>query len=88
MTGAQIITPNIEQARFVADTAKKLGLEIKPPIAYTAMMRHGTIPHSDILLDNAEEVIEKLLDQHFGGKIVTATVSYPIELKAREQEDT
>lgn len=84
MTGAQIVTPNNEQARFVAKIAKEMGLDIRPPISYETINHHPG-HFEKILLDNAEEIIEKLLDQYFRGELVTATVSFPIEMRAREE---
>jgi len=78
VTGYRIICPNHEQAEFLKKLAKELGLDIPEPMSYISYASTRGLYDETILIDNVEQIMEKILFAYFKRDICAVTMSVPI----------
>ena len=89
VTGKAIVTPNEQQARFIEQEAKRMELEIPTVMSFdriAAIRAKGCRLFTDaeeagFLVDNAELIIEQLLEAQLGGKVSAITICAPKVIK-------
>lgn len=95
VTEQPIVTPTREQAHFVEMEAKKMGLEIPRVWSFgeiTSLQSRGHriqtgIEGTCFLVDNAEQIIQQMLEESLGGKVSAITICAPIVRKQYNRED-
>ena len=95
VTGKTIVTPTEEQARFVEREAKRMKMEIPTVVSFArieAIRAKGSRIMTDareegFLVDNAEQIIEQLLEAHLGGKVSAITICAPYVLEAKHNNE-
>lgn len=79
-TGARIITPTEDMARFVASEARKNGLDILEPFS---IVHWNNVKHlhpfcgNDVLIDEGEAIIEEALKRYMGANVIAVTMTVP-----------
>ncbi len=91
VTGKAIVVQNEQQARLIEQEAKRMELEIPTVMSFNriaAIREKGCRLFTDaeeagFLVDNAEQIIEQLLEAQLGGKVSAITICAPNVLKAK-----
>lgn len=88
VTGAPIIVTDTARKKFILDQAKEQDLDIR---VYTLREwnENRSLPHcvTGVLIDEAEEVIEKALEYYLGTTVIAYTASIPMrEIKKKEDQ--
>ena len=78
VTGYRIICPNHEQAEFLKKLAKELGLDIPEPMSYISYAAMRGLYDETILIDNVEQIMDKILSAYFKRDICAVTMSVPV----------
>lgn len=80
-TGARILTPTPEMARFIENRAKERGISIETPMQYKSYLDGpGKFLVNDscpIIIDEAEKIIEDALEARFKRKVIAVTITEP-----------
>ena len=90
VTGARIICPSSEIARYISGMAKKEGLEILEPLGFKDFMDRscrGFARGERVLMDNADMVLSEILTDYFRVPVEAITINCPDVLKSRAQKE-
>ena len=76
VTGYPIMLPDEKRKHFIKDMAKEMGCDIPEPISYEHYMRYGGGSSiENILIDDAESIIEKMLKNTLKTNVVAVTLT-------------
>lgn len=75
VTGMPIVVNSHKKACYIQDMAKQMGLDIN---VYSIEERQKLHGYSDILIDDAEEIINRVLNEYFGRSVTAVTVTIPM----------
>jgi L-ribulose-5-phosphate 3-epimerase UlaE len=75
VTGYPILVSDSRRKVFLEDMAKEMGCYIPEPMTYERHRRYPDGFHGEILIDDAEKIIEKSLENTLGCKVVAVTIT-------------
>ena len=76
VTGYPIVTVDEIRKKIIKEIAKQMGCNIPDPISYEYLRRYpASLPIEKVLIDDAEEIIEKMFKQMFRPEVVAVTIS-------------
>jgi hypothetical protein len=78
VTGYPILAVNEHRKNSIKAMAKEMGCNIPDPITYETRTRHNNgslLPTDHVLIDDAEEIIEKILKRDLRADVVAVTMT-------------
>ena len=81
LTRYRIICPNRQQVEYLKYQAEELGLDIPEPMSYAVYkseMGKGIL-ETKILIDNVDQILDKILLEYFNKDVVAVTMSVPMK---------
>lgn len=88
VNGAPILVSSESRKSFVKKQAETMGLTVEVYSLHEFTVNHMHVYTSGLYIDDAEDVIEKVLTQTLGSPVRACTMSVPyIDLKKEEKED-
>ena len=83
-----ILVPSENRKRFVKERAESMGLKVEVYSLHEFIVNHMHVYVPELYIDDAEDIIEKVLTQTLGTPVRACTMSIPyIERKREEKED-
>ena len=85
-TGARIICNNVEHRRQIMTVADEMGVSIKEAVmdfGFPVPFGKKTFDGETLLIDDAEQIIEKALSAYFGVPVAAITINCPNVLKSK-----
>lgn len=83
-----ILVSSESRKHFVMEQAKSMGLKVEVYSLHEFVGNHMHVYSSELYIDDAEDVIEKALQNTLGASVRACTMSVPyIERKREEKED-
>ena len=79
LTGYRIICPTVEQTEYLKKKAKELKLDIPEPMSYISYAEVRGILNEKILIDNIDQILEKILTEYFKRDVCAVTMSVPMK---------
>ena len=79
LTGYRIICSNQQQVEYLKRQAEKLGLDIPEPMSYVSYGSVRGLHDDKILVDNVEQMLDRILSAYFKKDVCAATMSVPME---------
>ena len=88
VNGAPILVSSESRKSFVKKRAESMGLKVEVYSLHEFVVNHMHVYSSELYIDDAEDIIEKVLNQTLGTPVRACTMSIPyIERKREEKED-
>lgn len=88
VNGAPILVSSESRKSFVKKQAESMGLTVEVYSLHEFISNHMHVYSSELYIDDAEDIIEKSLQQTLGAPVRACTISVPcIERKREEKED-
>ena len=78
-TGYRIICGSFGEAKDLKKRAEELGLNIPEPMTYISYADLKGIHEEKILIDNVEEILDKVLSVYFKRDVCAVTMSIPMK---------
>ena len=79
LTGYRIICSTFEQAEYLKKKAKELKLDIPEPMSYISYAAVRGMWNEKILIDNVDQILEKILIEYFKRDVCAVTMSVPMK---------
>lgn len=88
VNSAPILVSSESRKSFVKKQAESMGLKVEVYSLHEYIVNHMHVYVSELYIDDAEDIIEKVLKQTLGTPVRACTISIPyIERKREEKED-
>lgn len=88
VNGAPILVSSESRKSFVKKRAESMGLKVEVYSLHEFVVNHMHVYSSELYIDDAEDIIEKVMNQTLGTPVRACTMSIPyIERKREEKED-